>query len=106
MEKNVLIDTNLYLDDANIIYKLSNSYDKVLIPLMVLKELDDKKYNECHEIYKKTCDQKGIITSTKEIMNMLLWRFKLFLFIKEQQSKNKTDDEIKNNIKNTAKPIL
>lgn len=46
MEKNVLIDTNLYLDDANIIYKLSNSYDKVLIPLMVLKELDDKKYNK------------------------------------------------------------
>jgi len=46
MEKNVLIDTNLYLDDANIIYKLSKSYDKVLIPLMVLKELDDKKYNK------------------------------------------------------------
>lgn len=43
MEKIVLIDTNLYLDDANIINKLSAKYDKVLIPLMVLKELDKKK---------------------------------------------------------------
>ncbi|RLD66511.1 MAG: hypothetical protein DRI84_04640 [Bacteroidetes bacterium] len=46
MEKLVLIDTNLYLDDANIIYKLSKNYDKILIPLMVLKELDDKKYHK------------------------------------------------------------
>lgn len=46
MEKIVLIDTNLYLDDANIIYKLSSTFDKVLIPLTVLKELDDKKYNK------------------------------------------------------------
>lgn len=45
-EKIVLIDTNLYLDDANIIYKLSKNYDKILIPLMVLKELDNKKYHK------------------------------------------------------------
>ena len=46
MEKIVLIDTNLYLDDPNIIYKLSKDFNKVLIPLMVLKEIDDKKYNK------------------------------------------------------------
>lgn len=46
MEKTVLIDTNLYLDDANIIYKLSTQYDKILIPIMVLKELDKKKFNK------------------------------------------------------------
>ena len=46
MEKIILIDTNLYLDDANIIYKLSKKFDKVLIPLMVLQELDDKKYHK------------------------------------------------------------
>ena len=46
MEKTVLIDTNLYLDDQNIIYKLSRDYDKVLIPVTVLKELDKKKYEK------------------------------------------------------------
>jgi PhoH-like ATPase len=46
MKNIVLIDTNLYLDDADIIYKLAKEYDKVLIPLMVLKELDDKKYHK------------------------------------------------------------
>lgn len=45
MDKTVLIDTNLFLDDANIIYKLGNEYDKVLIPITVLKELDKHKFN-------------------------------------------------------------
>jgi PhoH-like ATPase len=46
MEKTVLIDTNLYLDDQNIIYKLAREYDKILIPIKVLEELDDKKYHK------------------------------------------------------------
>ena len=46
MDKIILIDTNLYLDDANIIYKFSKTYDKILIPLMVLKELDKKKHHK------------------------------------------------------------
>lgn len=46
MEKTVLIDTNLYLDDQNIIYKLAKQYGKILIPIKVLEELDDKKYNK------------------------------------------------------------
>jgi PhoH-like ATPase len=45
MGKTILVDTNLLLDDANVIYKLSREYEKILIPLTVLKELDDKKYN-------------------------------------------------------------
>jgi PhoH-like ATPase len=45
MGRNILIDTNLLLDDANVIYKLSREYDKIIIPLTVLKELDEKKYN-------------------------------------------------------------
>ena len=45
MGLNILVDTNLLLDDANVIYKLSKEYEKIIIPLTVLKELDDKKYN-------------------------------------------------------------
>ena len=45
MEKTVLIDTNLYLDDPNIIYKLANEHNKILIPITVLKELDKHKFN-------------------------------------------------------------
>lgn len=46
MDKTVLIDTNLYLDDAEIIYKLSRDYDKIIIPITVLKELDKHKFNK------------------------------------------------------------
>ena len=46
MKKIVLIDTNLYLDDSDIIFKLSAKFKKILIPLTVLKELDKKKYNK------------------------------------------------------------
>lgn len=46
MNTIVLIDTNLYLDDSNIINKLSTEFDKILIPITVLKELDKHKYNK------------------------------------------------------------
>ena len=42
---NIVVDTNLLLDDANVIYKLSREYEKIVIPLTVLKELDNHKYN-------------------------------------------------------------
>jgi PhoH-like ATPase len=45
MGRTILIDTNLLLDDANVIYKLSREYEQILIPLTVLKELDNHKYN-------------------------------------------------------------
>jgi len=45
MGRNIIIDTNLLLDDSNVIYKLSKEYEKIVIPLTVLKELDDKKYD-------------------------------------------------------------
>lgn len=45
MEKKIVIDTNLFLDDANIIFKLAKEYDKIIIPTTVLQELDEKKYD-------------------------------------------------------------
>jgi PhoH-like ATPase len=41
----ITIDTNLLLDDSKIIYKLSKTYDKILVPITVLKELDRHKFN-------------------------------------------------------------
>jgi PhoH-like ATPase len=46
MDKTVLIDTNLFLDDPNIIFKLSTEYENILIPITVLKELDKHKFNK------------------------------------------------------------
>lgn len=46
MDKVVLIDTNLYLDDANIVNKLAKENGKILIPITVLKELDKHKYDK------------------------------------------------------------
>jgi PhoH-like ATPase len=46
MEKTVLIDTNLYLDDPKVIYKLANGGNKILVPITVLKELDKHKFNK------------------------------------------------------------
>lgn len=44
MKKSVLVDTNLFLDDSKILYKLSKEYEKVIIPITVLKELDKHKF--------------------------------------------------------------
>lgn len=45
MNTKIVIDTNLFMDDANIIYKLSKEYDQIVIPITVLNELDQHKYN-------------------------------------------------------------
>lgn len=40
----VTIDTNLIIDDENVLLKLSKKYDKIIIPLTVIKELDKLKH--------------------------------------------------------------
>ncbi len=45
IEKNsVVVDTNLLLDDPKVLYKLASKYEKIIIPLTVLKELDKLKF--------------------------------------------------------------
>lgn len=41
----ILVDTNLLLDEPNIIFKLKNDYDVIVISAVVLKELDKHKFN-------------------------------------------------------------
>lgn len=44
LKHKVVIDTNLLLDDPKILFKLTNKYDQVVIPITVLKELDKHKF--------------------------------------------------------------
>ena len=46
MDKFILVDTNLLLDDSKILFKLGNEYKKIIIPLTVLKELDRLKFKQ------------------------------------------------------------
>lgn len=45
MSGKIVIDTNLFLEDANIIFKLSKQYDQIVIPITVLTELDKHKHD-------------------------------------------------------------
>ncbi len=46
MSKSIIIDTNLLLDDPEIIFKLSQDYDTIVFPITVVKELDKHKHNK------------------------------------------------------------
>jgi len=46
LKTKVVIDTNLLLDDSKILFKLINSYNKIVIPITVLKELDKHKFKK------------------------------------------------------------
>ena len=46
MLKSIITDTNLLLDDPEILFKLSTEYDKIVLPLTILKELDKHKHNK------------------------------------------------------------
>lgn len=41
----ILVDTNLLLDDSNILFKLHKEYDTIVLSSVVLKELDKHKVN-------------------------------------------------------------
>jgi len=41
----ILVDTNLLLDDSNILFKLHKEYDEIILSAVVLKELDKHKVN-------------------------------------------------------------
>lgn len=41
----ILVDTNLLLDDPNILFKLNKEYDGIVLSAVVLKELDKHKVN-------------------------------------------------------------
>jgi PhoH-like ATPase len=41
----ILVDTNLLLDEPNILFKLKVDYDKIVMSIVVLKELDKHKNN-------------------------------------------------------------
>lgn len=46
IDKKVIVDTNLLLDDSKILYKLINNYKQIVIPIAVLKELDKHKFKK------------------------------------------------------------
>jgi len=46
LEDKVVIDTNLLLDDSKILFKLTKKYKKIVIPITVLKELDNHKFKQ------------------------------------------------------------
>jgi PhoH-like ATPase len=66
MNNTVLIDTNLYLDDSNIISKLSKEFERILIPIAVLKELDKHKYNRDLSYSARSAIQAILDFTTKE----------------------------------------
>ena len=71
MSKKVLVDTNLLIDNNNIIEKLSKQYDsKIIIPLTVLKELDKLKRK----------DGVGVLAD-KAIRSILKNRDKIELYV-------------------------
>jgi PhoH-like ATPase len=72
MKDTVLIDTNILLDSADIIFKLSKEYQKILIPLVVLKELDKHKYNKDLS-YSARAAIKSILDFKREFPDRLLF---------------------------------
>lgn len=43
---NIIIDTNILIDDPTVLFKLSKEYEIIIIPLTVLRELDKHKYDK------------------------------------------------------------
>ena len=64
----------------------------------IFKALDKKDFCECQRLFYHFCKSSSILEAVGQICNMLLWRYRLLLLIKEQKSKNIPDIEIIKNI--------
>lgn len=64
----------------------------------IFDAVDQRNYILCQKLYKMACDKEGICQASQQILHMLLWRFKMLLFIKEQQSQSFSNKDIENNL--------
>jgi len=69
----------------------------------IFKALDKKDFFECQKLFYHFCRSSSISEAVNQICNMLLWRYRLLLLIKEQKSNNIPDAEIIKNISELQK---
>ena len=55
----VVVDTNIIMDDNEIMYKLMKEYDKIIFPLTTIKELDKHKFDK-DKSYSARCAIRSI----------------------------------------------
>jgi len=70
--ENVVIDTNLLLDDPKIMDKLSKKYKKIIFPIEVIEELDKLKYKPATS-YSAREAIKAIITFKKTYKDKIMY---------------------------------
>ncbi len=59
MTKKVVVDTNIIMDDSEILYKLLKDYDQIIFALTTIKELDKHKFNK-DKSYSARCALRSI----------------------------------------------
>jgi len=59
MVKKIVIDTNIIMDDNEIMYKLMTEYDTIIFPLTTMKELDKHKFDK-DKSYSARCALRSI----------------------------------------------
>ena len=60
--------------------------------------LDKKDFCECQKLFYHFCRSSSVSDAVNQICNMILWRYRLLLLIKEQKSNKIEDKEIIKNI--------
>ena len=59
MTKKIVVDTNIIMDDSEIIYKLTKDYDQIIFALTTIKELDKHKFDK-YKSYSARCALRSI----------------------------------------------
>ncbi len=59
MMKKIVVDTNIIMDDSEIIYKLLKDYDQIIFALTTIKELDKHKFDK-FKSYSARCALRSI----------------------------------------------
>jgi len=72
MTKKIVVDTNIIMDDSEIIYKLLKDYDQIIFALTTIKELDKHKFDK-NKSYSARCALRSIKEFQKKYPNKILF---------------------------------
>ena len=85
---------NISIEDIDVVVPVSHS----AIIWSIFTALDKRDFCECQKLFYHFCKSSSNLEAVSQICNMMLWRYRLLLLIKEQKIKKISDVEIIKNI--------
>ena len=86
------------------IIKSADRYNHFII-WSLFDSLDKRNFEECVKTIHCSCQTHGVTETANQVFNMLLWRFRMLWFLKENNARKKSDNDILQDAQDNLKKL-